>query len=400
VIINNNKLVLFGAGKIGRSFIAQLFSCGGYEVVFIDLAKPIIDELNLRGNYNIIIKAEKEEVINIKNVRGILVSEEQKVINEIATAGILAVSVGSHGLVSAIHLISKGLLKRYEAGKDNPLDIIIAENLRDAGGYVRNMLKNYLPGWYPIDKLVGLIETSIGKMVPIMPKKDMEEDILQVFAEPYNTLILDKLAFINPIPEIKGLAPEENMKAWVDRKLFIHNLGHVCAAYCGSFYYPDLIYMHEVLEHDEVRDFTREAMLQSSKILDAIHPNVFTTTHLHEHINDLISRFRNKALGDTVFRVGCDLQRKLSPNDRLLAPFHAGIRLKFPVDKIAEAIFFGIHFKAKDENKQFLANDAEFFTMVNTGGLKQVLKKICNLDENEFEMVGKQFIKHGRSMEI
>ena len=44
----HNKLVLFGAGKIGRSFIGQLFSRGGYEVVFIDVFKPVIDELNLR----------------------------------------------------------------------------------------------------------------------------------------------------------------------------------------------------------------------------------------------------------------------------------------------------------------------------------------------------------------
>jgi mannitol-1-phosphate 5-dehydrogenase len=41
-----NKLVLFGAGKIGRSFIGQLFSRGGYEVVFVDVFKSVIDELN------------------------------------------------------------------------------------------------------------------------------------------------------------------------------------------------------------------------------------------------------------------------------------------------------------------------------------------------------------------
>ena len=39
-----NKLISFSAGKIGRSFIGQLFSRGGYEVVFIDVVKPIIDK--------------------------------------------------------------------------------------------------------------------------------------------------------------------------------------------------------------------------------------------------------------------------------------------------------------------------------------------------------------------
>jgi mannitol-1-phosphate 5-dehydrogenase len=392
-----NKLVLFGAGKIGRSFIGQLFSRGGYEVVFIDIVKPIIDELNRRGNYNVIIKAEKEKVLNIKGVRGVLVSEEQKVINEIASAEIMAVSVGSQGLASCIPLIARGLLKRFEKDQENPLDIIIAENLRNGADYMKDKLKEKLPDQYPIDNLVGLIETSIGKMVPIMPKKDMDEDILQVFAEPYNTLILDKLAFRNPIPGIEGLAPKENMKAWVDRKLFIHNLGHVSAAYCGSYYYPDLTYMFEVLEYDEIRSFTRAAMLQSSKVLDALYPQVFTSKHFHDHIEDLISRFRNKALGDTVFRVGCDLQRKLSTNDRLLAPLHAGIRLNLPVDKIADGIFFGIHFRARDEKGYLFNGDADFFEMIDKLGLKRILIKLCNLNEYEYKIVEKQFARHGKS---
>jgi mannitol-1-phosphate 5-dehydrogenase len=76
--INKNKLVLFGAGKIGRSFIGQLFSCGGYEVVFIDTFKPIIDELNLRGKYKVIIKSDKDEILWIHNVRGVFAGNEQE----------------------------------------------------------------------------------------------------------------------------------------------------------------------------------------------------------------------------------------------------------------------------------------------------------------------------------
>jgi mannitol-1-phosphate 5-dehydrogenase len=45
-------------------------------------------------------------------------------------------------------------------------------------------------------------------MVPLMTQKDLQHDVLQVFAEEYNTLCLDKMAFKNPIPEIEGLAPK------------------------------------------------------------------------------------------------------------------------------------------------------------------------------------------------
>ena len=64
-------------------------------------------------------------------------------------------------------------------------------------------LGRYLPHDYPLNELVGLVETSIGKMVPIMSQKDLEEDPLQVFAEPYNTLIVSKKGFKNPIPHGK-----------------------------------------------------------------------------------------------------------------------------------------------------------------------------------------------------
>jgi mannitol-1-phosphate 5-dehydrogenase len=63
------KLVLFGAGKIGRSFIGQLFSRSGYEVVFVDINTAVIDALNEKRKYKVVIKSEKEETFWVENVR-------------------------------------------------------------------------------------------------------------------------------------------------------------------------------------------------------------------------------------------------------------------------------------------------------------------------------------------
>jgi mannitol-1-phosphate 5-dehydrogenase len=105
--------------------------------------------------------------------------------------------------------------------------------IRNADIYITNELSKFLPVEFPLDSMLGLVETSSGKMVPVMTQKDLEEDSLLLFAEPYNSLILAKKGFKNPIPEIRNLAPKENIKAWVDRKLFIHNLGHAASAYLG-----------------------------------------------------------------------------------------------------------------------------------------------------------------------
>lgn len=394
-----DKLVLFGAGKIGRSFIGQLFSRGGYEVVFIDVYQPVIDELNLRHNYNVVIRSDVETVINIKNVRGVFAGDVEQVVQEIVTARIVAVSVGQNGLKSVIPLITNGLIKRFETTGALPLDIIIAENLRNAAEFMSQELKEHLPVGYPLEERVGLIETSIGKMVPIMLKKDMDEDILQVFAEPYNTLILDKLAFKNPIPEIEGLAPKDNMKAWVDRKLFIHNLGHATAVYLGYLAHPDATFLYEVLSDSIIKEIVRNTMIQAADILLKKYPNEFTVESLTEHIDDLLKRFQNKSLGDTLFRVGCDLQRKLAADDRLAGAIHLARELNLPYHLILKALICGCHFRATDEAGNQLPSDREFME-IYAKGIKAVLTSICGFDEVIHKEVIAQAIAFDNSLKV
>jgi mannitol-1-phosphate 5-dehydrogenase len=374
------KLVLFGAGKIGRSFIGQLFSLSGFEVVFVDINKKLIEELNRKQQYNVVIKSDTaDEVLLVKNVRGVCLTDSDRVISELAGATVAALSVGQQGLPDSLPLIAMALIRRRENYGEWPLDFIIAENMRNSDQYLYVELGKYLPQDYPQNQLVGLVETSIGKMVPIMSQKDIEDDPLQVFAEPYNTLIVSKKGFKNPVPEVQNLAPKENIKAWVDRKLFIHNLGHATAAYLGFRKYPQAINIWEVLEDPEILGATRRTMLQSADILMALYPDEFTASQLTGHIDDLLHRFRNKALGDTLFRVGCDLYRKLSPEDRLVAPVKAAMSQNMPFDLIFESLLAAISFRATNEQGDYLPSDINFFSE-SLYGTDHILRIICKLD--------------------
>ncbi len=378
------KLVLFGAGKIGRSFIGQLFARSGFEVVFIDIVESVIRELNLRNAYPVVIKsAAPDEVIQVENVRGVLGNDIDKVAEELSDCDIAAVSVGQKGLSLVIPTLARGIRLRSKKFGKWPLDIILAENMRNADQYVKGILQEILGNDYPVDELTGLVETSIGKMVPIMPQDIQEKDCLLVYAEPYNTLILDKKAFKNPIPNVEGLAPRDNMKAWVDRKSHIHNFGHAAAAYSGFQTEPAAIYLADVLKIKAVKKFTRSAMLQSAEVLMRKYPGEFTRAELTDHVDDLLFRFGNRALGDTVFRVGSDLQRKLHRNDRILSPLIDGMEMKSPVNKILLTFAYGLCFRAKDENGSLLQDDREFFRILNKKGLYYVLCHICGLNEAE-----------------
>ncbi len=375
----NKSIVIFGAGKIGRSFIGQLFGLSGYEVIFSDINLEIVYALNQRKSYQVVIKGEKEETILVPNVRAISGLDKAKVAQEVSKASILAVSVGKNELEKVIPSIADGLKIRYKINPDSPLDIIIAENMRSACEFIHDKLSSHLPEEYPIDKLVGLVETSIGKMAPIMQQADIEKDPLMIFAEPYNNLIVNKKGFKGEIPDVKGLSPKENIKAWVDRKAFIHNLGHATAAYNGAFKHPEATTIFEVLNDPEVFKFTKDTMIQAAEILQAIYPDDFTPDDLERHINDLLFRFQNKALKDTIFRVGQDRPRKLGPDDRFVGIIRIAEAALLKSNKILEAMAYAFYFKVFDENGRESYPDINFNQYLSTG-LEYTLEKVCGFD--------------------
>jgi mannitol-1-phosphate 5-dehydrogenase len=375
----SKKIVLFGAGRIGRSFIGQLFGSAGYELVFVDISSNLVDLINLHRQYRVVIRSDAgDETIWVSNVRAVHFNDSGRVAEELAGADIASVSVGRQALPALMPLFAGALSLRREKYGDRPLDVILAENMRNADDYFRRKVKPFLPEEYPVEALLGLVETSIGKMVPIMTRADMEEDQLRIFAEPYCELIVSGPAFKTGIPEIENLAPKENIKAWVDRKLFIHNLGHTAAAWLGFRADHSLVYIHEALALPGVYEATRKTMRQSAEILTALYPHDFGAMELGLHIDDLLSRFSNRALGDTLFRVGCDLYRKLGPDDRFTSPVSAAIRKNKPFDLILKAMISGVSFRAADEEGKFFPADEKFFPEAEKG-VRHVLTKISGL---------------------
>ena len=108
-------------------------------------------------------------------------------------------------------------------------------------------------------------------------------------------------------------------------------------------------------------------MGSSGQVLLETYPGEFTEKALSDHIDDLLCRFQNRNLGDTVFRVGCDLYRKLGPGDRLVAPIHAAIKVNKPYDLIMKVLKAALLFRATDEHGDHLPADIAFFRETEKG---------------------------------
>jgi mannitol-1-phosphate 5-dehydrogenase len=390
------KLVQIGAGNIGRSFIGQIFSRSGWEVVFVDVDVRIVSLLNEARCYTVVIKREgrEDERRRIGPVRAVDGRNVEQAQGEIAEADIVATSVGKGALPKILPLIAGGLKKRFKAGPDRPLDIIIAENVRGASDMFRSAFSAELGAAYPLDSLVGLVETSIGKMVPIMREEDLRQDPLQLFAEEYETLIVDRKGFRGPLPDIPALHPVDVIAAYVDRKLFVHNMGHAAAAYLGYLAAPEKRLLAEALP--AVEETVSRAMDEAADALVKEYAGVYTREDLGGNIADLLFRFKNRALGDTVHRVGRDLRRKLSRDDRLIGAMLLCAGKGLPFGGIAGAARAAFRFAAADEGGALFPADARFreeyrLDELPPGSLPRrlepVLREICGLDKDRDQAV-------------
>jgi mannitol-1-phosphate 5-dehydrogenase len=383
----SRSLVQFGAGNIGRSFIGQLFARAGYEVVFVDVDDLIIEALNRRGAYSVIVKSDEEpdRAIEVTGVRAVHAEDLDAVARELQEATYVATAVGAGALPKLAPAIVSGLKRR--AGR--PFDIIIAENVRDAAGILEHAIRSRIqsesdePATGDQLRMPGLVQTSIGKMVPIMSEADRAEDPLRVFAEPYNTLIVDRNGFIGGLPEIPNLKPVEDIDAYVDRKLFIHNLGHATCAYLGFQFDPSLTFIYQAISKPEIHGKTKRAMEEAACALIEEYPEAFTKKDLEDHIDDLLRRFANSALGDTIYRVGRDLKRKLSREDRLIGAMRLCARHTCSFETIADAAAAGFRFRATDENGRLYPVDREVALDMERAPVSEVVQSTCGLDTTD-----------------
>lgn len=388
--------VQIGGGNIGRSFVGQLFARAGFEVVFVDVVDQVINALNEHHRYRVEIKDRQPETIWVGNVRGVNGKDVPAAARELADCRCAGTAVGPKALPFIYPTIAEGLKLRHAEGK-GPLDIVICENMREAAAAMRAGLAQYLPPDFPLDDMVGLVETSIGKMVPIMSEADRAQDPLLVFAEAYNNLICDANAFKNPVPDVPGLDPKQNMKAYVDRKSFIHNFGHALCAYLGYLEDPTLTTTWQAVEHPVIGPAVRAGMWESARALIRVYPQEFNEQNQGEHIEDLISRFGNKALGDTLHRVGRDLQRKLSREDRVIGPLLMDLQQGVEPQVTALCAAAGMHFRAPDEHGQLFPPDQQFLDEIVPQGLDVVLRDTCGLEPAQpVDAAAMKLIKHAQ----
>ena len=122
------KAVHFGAGKIGRGFIAELLHDTGYEIVFVDVNEAVNKELNQYHNYYLYVIEEEYKRKEIDKVSALSpITQPEEVPEAIVEADLVTTAVLADNFPKIAKNMAQGLKARLEAGKER-INVIPCEN--------------------------------------------------------------------------------------------------------------------------------------------------------------------------------------------------------------------------------------------------------------------------------
>ena len=331
----------FGAGNIGRGFIAPVLQENNYEVVFVDVNKELIEQINLLQRYKVkSINLNASSDIFVKNISGLLLDDEEFLNEKLAKADLITTSVGPKFVKDIFNLVSSTKTEKIQT-------FIAFENMYRAS--TSNSTESGL------SKIV-LIDAVVDKIVP--PQNITSLDVI---VEEYGSIILDNNVNTKPLNESK-IVSYSNYEHEFYKKLWLLNGLHLKLAYFGLS--RNIKYIHEILSNQEGLDFAERAIDSLSKAYSLFSNS---TEDLKDFKQTILNRFSMPEIQDEVNRIARNPQIKFSKDERFERP----LRLLISADEDVETfkkiidIIFESDFEQVDgfidfKNSQ-LSNDKNHF---------------------------------------
>ncbi len=362
--------VHFGAGNIGRGFIGLLLTQANYETIFVDVNTEIVDEINKKGKYNVVLAEENSSTVTVSNVSAInSVTNPKKVVEAICKADIVTTAVGPNILTIISELIAKGLSERAKTTKQ-PLNLIACENMVGGSSLLKEKIYGHISDEEKslFDALYGFPNAAVDRIVP----NQVNKDPLEVSVEPYFEWVVEKPAFKGNPPNIDGITYVQDLEPYIERKLFTVNTGHAVPAYVGN----DLGYhtIYDAMHDEKVQEMLKGALAESGEAI--IQTYGFDREEHQAYIDKIIGRFMNPYISDEVTRVARGPIRKLGANDRLIRPASLYMEVTYGKEPIYLAKTIATVLKFINEQDE---EAVKLQKLIAEQGIKKTLKEVSGL---------------------
>lgn len=308
--------VHFGAGKIGRGFIADLLHDSGYQIVFADVVQSLVDMINENHKYSLFLIDHDYEEKVIDHIEAYsTVTEEDKVIEAIVEAEIITTSVMATNLPKIAPLITKGLKARLEAGKKEKVIVMACENAIMGTDILKEaMTETKILTEKEMDLAAAFPNAAVDRMV--FDGHHHGKDGVEV-GDAFE-LPIEKGKLPDPDAQpIKGAEYVDDLAKFLQRKIYMVNCGHAVTSYFG--FVKGYRTVQEGLADPDLLGAVKKAVMESASALEKIYG--FWHEDLVEYMETMIiKRFTTPGVSDPITRVAREPIRKISPNDRIMGP--------------------------------------------------------------------------------
>lgn len=363
--------VHFGAGNIGRGFIGQLLYQSGYEICFIDVNQEIIAQINKIGKYRIQLVGDNPKFIEVKNISAINSNDIEKVIEKIVNADIVTTALGANVLKYIAPVIAKGIERRIEIN-ESPLNIIACENMIGASSKLKELVYEFLSEKIQskIENKIAFPNSAVDRIVPMQ----YNEESLLVQTEEFFEWDVEATAVVGEKPAIKGITYVDNLKAYIERKLFAVNATHAAIAYLGYLRGKKTIY--EATQDKKIMQIVREVTRETGVLLSKKYN--FDLEKHKNYIDMIIQRFSSKYISDDIIRVARSPIRKIGEHERLLAPAKQLLSYGIEPQALSMVIAAALHFKNEQDEE---AKELQLF--IKEHNVQETLEKYSGLTKSD-----------------
>ena len=318
--------LIFGAGKIGRGFIAQLLSRAGLDLYFVDAYEPMVESLRSNGRYHIYVAGNEaeNELISMAGAACLASSEWHQWFND---AELVVSCVGAAHLETLCASVANVLPQR-----ERLLNWFICENANKPAQLMRQILGQ--------PEQLALIETQVLRSVMEADPAHKQNDPLALQVHNWWTLPYDADALLAVAPTIPGFEPRENFANELQRKLFTFNGLNGPIAYVGHAHGHEIL--HEAARDPQLQDFYDQIHEESAHGL--IHELACDEDEHHAFQALARAKYESSDLVDPIERHARDTARKLGVHERLFGPALLCLKHgRFPhayVEAIAAALLY------------------------------------------------------------
>ena len=373
-VANQRTALIFGAGKIGRGFVAEVLSSANCQLTFVDHEEDRVEKLNRAGSYTI-YKARRTfyETVTIEGFQALMNSAEGEIAELMCRRGALvALALHMAQLEKAATILAVAIARKAMETPDEPLDILLCINHIDAKAALQRYLEGMLGG-AALDYLqtrVGIVQTVELINCPDLPEALKERDPLGVLTNGYPEMPVEMDAFRGEPPVSPMVRLSRNIDAEAHRKMYTLDAAYATIAFLGAR--RRYVYLSDALEDERIDQAVADALNEAAVGLCAEYGYKEEDMRLwNESVREMID---NPLLHNTLRSLGTDAPRKVGPQDRLVGPALLCIKHGGMPNQLARVIAHAYRYAADDDIRTRM-----FLRFVEEEGIESALERYSRL---------------------